>query len=880
MKRISTQLRGSTKQDPLQTRLFIIASLIPLIYGAVLTIAPAIRLNGGIEDFQFQHWIGVAVWLLSFSVLNHLSAKKHPTHDPYLVPLMGVLSGIGLLCVWRLYPDFGIRQTIWLGLGCIVFNVGLIIPEYINYLRRYKYIFLGLGLILTIMTIFWGYNPIGAGPTLWLRIFGINIQPSEPLKLLLITFLAGFFSDQLTAVDKKMRGVYPTLILTGIAMLLLIFQRDLGTASIFLFIYLALIFTIQGNKIILWVTPIVLALAAGVGYFFIDIIRVRIDTWLSPFGDPTGTSYQIIQSLIGIAEGGIFGSGPGLGSPRLIPVSVSDFIFAAIAEELGLLGVCFIILLLILLIYRGTKIALSSPNSFQRYLALGITFYFGIQSILIIGGNLGLLPLTGVTLPFVSYGGSSLLVSFIAVLLLLTISTQSHSDVKLSNPPRFSVFSLIMIGILILEIVTASLIAFWFEPRLVVRAENPRPFIDDLFVERGDILDRNNLIIITNSGDVGSFQRFSKHIPLTPIIGYTNAVYGQTGIEDSMFSILRGYEGTSDGSRFWRELLNNQPPEGLDIRLTIDLDLQNIIDERIEDQVGSVLLMNAASGEILAAASHPYFDASNLEAQWDALIQNQNGPLLNRGMQALYPPGASLLPLLITDQISLLEITDDTSSIISTNTLDLNCALPLAEDINWQELISNGCLGVQKTLANITGEDGIRDLFTDFGLFSEPQLRLLIAESAQRNEDITYENLSQGIPPFEVTPLQIGIAASVLTNEGTLPSPRIVSAYKNPSGEWMTVPKLASNTEIFPAELVKRVTDLIKNPSMPIWQVTSRVDSKKNESIAWYVAGTTADWQGQPTILVISLENTSAATVTQIGEDLIDQVILSRQSIP
>ena len=879
MNRIFKRLRGS-KVDPLQNRLFIITSMIPLVYAVILTMAPAIRNHAGIEALQFQHWIGVAVWLLGFSILHRLSIDRIPTHDRYLLPIVSALSGIGLLSIWRLYPAFGIRQTIWLALGCIVIAIGLVFPVFIEYLRRYKYILLFLGLILTIMTIFWGYNPNGTGPTLWLQLFGINFQPSEPLKLLLITFLAGFFSDRLTAVDKKLRGVLPTLILTGVALLLLIFQRDLGTASIFLFIYLALLFTIQGNKILLWVTPALMLFAGLIGYFFIEIIRLRIDTWLSPFGDPAGTSYQIIQSLIGIAEGGILGTGPGLGSPRLIPVSVSDFIFAAIAEELGLLGVGFIILLLILLIYRGTKIALSTHNSFHRYLSLGITFYFGVQSILIIGGNLGLLPLTGVTLPFISYGGSSLLVSFIAVLLLLTISAQTQPEVKLVNPTRFAVISLVMISILVLEIVTSSLISFWFEPRFVARAENPRPYIDDLYVKRGDILDRNNQTIITNSGEVGNFQRISYHIPLTPIIGYTNAVYGQTGIEASMFSILRGYEGTSENSRFWRDLLYNQPPEGLDVRLTIDLDLQQIVDQRLGDQVGSVLLMNAATGEILAAASHPYFDAANLESQWEDLIQNEDGPLLNRGMQALYPPGATLFPLLATDQISLLEITDDPTNLLSANPMDLNCTLTMDNELNWQGLVANGCLGAQVKLADIIGGTGLRELYRDFGLFSGPQLRLVVAEATQFGADISNETLAQGQSPFEVSPLQIGIAASVLTNQGTLPSPRIVSAYKNPAGEWVTLPKLGTNTEILSTELTNRVTALIKNPDNPLWQVTSSVDTEDGEKIAWFIAGTTADWQGQPTTLVVVLENAPASIATQIGEDLIDQTILSRKNTP
>jgi cell division protein FtsW (lipid II flippase) len=879
VKPILSKLLGSKKNQS-ENWFFIIACLIPVVYAIILTMAPAIRQHTGLEAFQYRHWIGVMVWLLCFILLHRLSSNNIPQRDPILIPIITALSGIGLLTIWRLYPDFGMRQTIWLALGSLVLGIGTLFPAHLDYLRRYKYILLFLGLTLTILTIIWGYNPNGTGPTLWLNIFGVNIQPSEPLKLLLITFLAGYFSDKLTAVDKKIIGIFPTLILTGVALLLLIFQRDLGTASIFLLIYLALLFTIQGNKVLLWVAPALVFLAGGIGYLFIDIIQVRIDAWLSPFVDPTGTSYQIIQSIIGIAEGGLLGTGPGLGSPGLIPVSLSDFIFPAIAEELGLLGAGFIILLLILLIYRGTKIALATQNSFHRYLALGLSFYFGIQSILIIGGNIGLLPLTGVTLPFVSYGGSSLIISFTAILMLLSISAQERSPMQVKNPPRFAIVSVIMIALLILEVITTSLISFWFKPRLVARADNPRPFIDDLFVERGDILDRNNQIIVTNSGEIGRYQRTSQHIPLYPIIGYSSAIYGQTGIEASMLSTLRGYQGYSENVQFWRETLYNQPPEGLDVRLTIDLDLQRIIDERLGNYVGSVLVMNAESGEILAAASHPYFDATNLETQWEDLILDEDGPLLNRSMQSLYPPGASLLPILGTAQISLLEIADDPTSILSENGLNFNCALPINEEVTWNQLFTNGCLTVQNDLASITGQADVMALYEDFGLLSEPQLRLLVANAVSSDDEISEETFFLGQAPFQLTPLQMGLAASAITNQGILPSPRIVSAYKNPGGEWITLPKLSTNQEILSSGFADRVLSLIKIPEAPVWQITSIAMTEEEERIAWFIAGTTSEWQGQPTVLVVLLEDELAVRVHQIGIDLIEQFIISGGTSP
>jgi len=337
----------------------------------------------------------------------------------------------------------------------------------------------------------------------------------------------------------------------------------------------------------LWLTPLLILILGLVGYLFLDIVKIRIDTWLKPFADPTGASYQVIQSMIAIAEGNLIGTGAGLGSPNLIPVAVSDFIFSAIAEEMGFLGVMVISISIIIFLYRGTKIVIATQNSFHRYLALGLIYYFGIQSILIIGGNIGLLPLTGVTLPFISYGGSSLLTSFIAFLILWSISDQIDDNVKSPhiNHPRFILTSWLMVAVLIIEIFTTSLISFWFRTSLVDRPENPRWVIHDRYSPRGDILDRNNQIIITNTEQDGHYERTSFHIPLYPVVGYTNSLFGQTGIEASMFSYLRGYEGYSFKTQIWHDLIYNQPPAGLDVRLTLDLDLQKRADELLTNAI-------------------------------------------------------------------------------------------------------------------------------------------------------------------------------------------------------------------------------------------------------------------------------------------------------
>ncbi len=863
--------QGSIKNQT-QSKLLIVAGLFLLCYATILTLAPAVRFHAGSERYQFQHWVGVLVWGIAFSLLHYQTTQKLPNGDPYILPVIAFLSSMGLMTIWRLYPNLGIRQTIWLLISSTLVFLGLQFPDYIKILRRYKYFWLTLGLLLTGLTIVLGTHPLGTGSARWLRLFGIHFQPSEPLKLLLIIYLAGFFSDRLSAYHRKIEVFIPTVILTGIGLLLLIFQRDLGTATILLLIYLTMLFTTRGDRNVFWVTPI-LFLAAGIaGYFFVDIVGERIGTWLNPFGDPSGASYQIIQSMVAIAEGDLIGTGPGLGSPGLIPVSVSDFIFSAIAEELGFLGVSIVILLFSVLLYRGIRLALQTENSFHRYLTLGLIFYFGIQTILIIGGNIGLLPLTGVTLPFLSYGGSSLFVSFGGMLFLLTISqeTGSKPQEKTLHQPRYAMIGLLLILILIIQIVVTSLLAFWFNPNLVNRPENPRWIIDDRFSKRGDILDRDNHIIKTNIGEIGEFTRSSNHVPLYPVIGFTHPIFGQTGIEASMYPYLRGNTGYPFSTIFWQDLLYNQPPEGLDVRLTIELDLQRAVDNALIGHAGAVVIMNANSGEILAMASHPYFDAADLQTQWEDLVEDQSGPLINRATQGLYPPGSTLFPFMITSQRNLVQQFTQPEDRFHDLISDPGCALPPAEPLTWQTLVANGCQNAQLAVAETIGADALRALYQDLGFFTAPSLHLPVADTTIPDsfDPIT---VYLGQDTFNVSPLQMAMAASTLSNQGVLPGPRIVNAVEDPQEGWTTVQKLQSNSEVMTSETVNWVNQMLQVENAPYWQVISVVKTIHEEDITWFIAGTSTDWQGQPITTVVLIENDVPELVQEIGRSLIEQ---------
>lgn len=621
----------------IESRLLKLAALFLGLYSLILTISPAVRARNWDVDFHWMHWAGFALWAgLSWLVHARIS-KDAPDRDPYLFPLAALLSGWGLLSIWRLTSTFGLRQSLWLAISSLILMIGLRRHSLLLTLRRYKYILLTSGLILTTLTLIFGANPLGVGPRLWLELGGIYFQPSEPLKLLLVIYLAAYLADHIPRKGNIFPLIFPTIILASLALLLLLFQRDLGAASIFIMLYASVLFLATGKKRVLFGNAAILLTVGLLGYYFIDIIHVRLAIWFSPWDDPSGRGYQIIQSLMAIANGGLFGRGPGLGSPGFVPVTHSDFIFASLAEETGLAGTIGLLTLIGILLFRGMKIALNASTIFRRLLAVGLTAYLGIQSLLIIGGNLRLLPLTGVTLPFISYGGSSLLTSYLALLLLILISSDAGEAAPLPQPQPYHILS----GILTLGLVSAALINGWWAivrgPDLLSRSDNPRRALADRFVPRGNLFDRNNNPINITTGKSGEYSREYIYPDLASTVGYTHPTYGQAGLEAELDDYLRGLAGNPSTLIWWNHILYGQPPPGLDVRLSLDLDLQSRADESLGKHQGAVVLVNAESGEILAMASHPTFNANLLGEIGDDLLTDENSPLLNRATQGLYP---------------------------------------------------------------------------------------------------------------------------------------------------------------------------------------------------------------------------------------------------
>ncbi len=859
-------------KDYIESLLLGLATIFLFILCVILTLSPAVREHTWAVEYRWQPWIGFIVWAAGFWIVRSQVGKILAERDPLLLPCVALLSGWGLISVWRIDTVLGARQTVWLGLCMAVLIGGLRLPVNLNLLRRHKYIWLTGGLLLTALTFFFGAYPGGVGPRLWLGCCGVYFQPSEPLKLLLIIYLAAYLADRMLISLSLLQLITPTLVLLAVALLLLIGQRDLGTASIFIFLDAAMLYVASGRRRIIVLSLISLALAIGVGYVSFDVVRVRIDAWINPWLDPTGRSYQIVQSLIALAAGGLFGRGPGIGNPGIVPVAHSDFIFAAITEETGLVGGLALLVLIGLLVVRGFRAALRAPDLFHRYLAAGLSLYLGVQSLLIIGGNLRLFPLTGVTLPFVSYGGSSLLTSFIAFAILLQISHQPDDEPTwLPNPRPY----LLLAGGLLIGLLSAGLILGWWAifraENLVVRNDNPRWAINDRYVQRGSVVDRNDQPLATTTGHPGSYTRDNLYPPLSPVVGYTNSMYGQGGLEASLDPYLRGLAGNSSALIWWTNLLYGQPPPGLNIRLALDLDRQRQIDSLIGQVPGGAVLLNSETGEILAMASHPYFDANRLREEWVTLIKDPAAPLLNRAAQGLYPPGTSLGPFMIVEAklANRLPTLPQVLELPGGPKGYSTCLAPPPTSPTWEGVVAVGCPTPLVALANAIGGKNLLELYGDLGLFTPPEVSLPTASQSPPDILNDLQNSALGAN-LQISPLQMALAAASLNDRGVRPAPRLVLSVDIPGQGWAPIPAEARPTQVFEKDQVGGIMHSFAVESKPYWAVLAQASNGQGQPVTWFIGGSLSEWQGTPVAIAIALETDQTSLVRSIGTAILD----------
>jgi len=377
------------------------------------------------------------VVVLGVLVLAHVAVRRFaPEADGTLLPMAALLNGIGYAMIVRLDQDLAKFQATWTILGVAAFIATLALVRDIRVLARYRWTFALVGFLALIAPIAPVVGREINGARLWVSLGPVNVQPGEFAKIALAVFVASYLVEkrELLALGARRIGpilvpdlkhLGPVLAAWGASLLVMVFERDLGSSLLMFATFVVMLWIATGRGWYPGVGGALFAVGATMAWWRFDHVQSRVRIWLDPWRDVTGEGFQIVQAFFALASGGITGTGPGLGSPERIPARETDFIFAVIGEELGLLGATAIITAFILIIGTGLRVAVRSRDEFAKLLATGLTVTLGLQAFIIIGGVLRVLPLTGITLPFVSYGGSSLLANYVLLALLLRISHES-----------------------------------------------------------------------------------------------------------------------------------------------------------------------------------------------------------------------------------------------------------------------------------------------------------------------------------------------------------------------------------------------------------------------------------------------------------------------
>ena len=365
-------------------------------------------------------YTGVA--LLTISVITYLSIFYGRMGDTYLFPIVYLLVTLGVVMICRINYNNGMKQILWYLISVAAFYFTYFCYKNIKILAHLKWIYYFGGITLFVFTLVFGSTINGAKN--WISVGSFSIQPSEIIKLFFVFFLSCYYPFKEKMIFGRVKERYVVMFCVYIFLGFLILQREWGIMLLFFFTYMVMEYIFENDLKIIIGNFLLAGIGCYLGYLALNHIQVRVHTWLNPWAEISGKGYQITQSLFAIASGGFFGTGLGQGKPEYIPEVHSDFIFSAICEELGMFGGVAIILLFFIFTYRGMKISLKLPDGFDKCVATGITVMFGMQTFIIIGGVIKMIPLTGITLPFISYGGSSLLSSFISLGILQAISAK------------------------------------------------------------------------------------------------------------------------------------------------------------------------------------------------------------------------------------------------------------------------------------------------------------------------------------------------------------------------------------------------------------------------------------------------------------------------
>lgn len=799
--------------------------------------------------------LGVPVGIFIAFLIAHLAIRKlAPGADPALLPLSFALSGIGIAFVTRLAPELAMRQVMWLFFGVVCMLLVLIFLKNLDRIANYKYTLMIVGFLLLLSPLLPVVGQEIYGSRIWLNIAGISFQPGEIAKILIVLFLAGYLAQnrEMLSIFTHRIGPFkipdlatlvPLLVMWVISLLIVIFEKDLGSALVVFFVFITMLYVATGKKTYLIIGFVLIAIGGVAAFLLFDHVQIRVDTWLDPFKDATGDGYQLVQAIFSIADGGLFGVGIGNGMSDQIPIVESDFIFAAIAEETGLLGAAGLLLLCLCFAIRGLVTAARAKSDVSSFIAVGLTASIILQAFIIVGGVTRLIPLTGLTLPFVSQGGSSLLASFIAIGFLLRCGDQSTGlgTEMISGTGTLSsesVLGRVSLG----KRLTKTMIAFSVLFALLVAnltlimvvqandyknmPSNNHTLAREARTERGTISTYDNVVLAQSVlQDDGTYERVYPSGTLAAhVVGYASEAYGTAGIEASYNDTLKGQRNYAS----WVDVVNAATDAGTpgnDVKLTINSTIQQAAEQALDGFNGACVVIDPETGAVLALASSPSYNASDIESILSS--GSDSSALYNRATQALYSPGSTFKMVSLT---TALENNVATESSVFSSPGEMTIGNGKVNNFgNYSygeitlaratELSSNTVYG---QLGTQIGSDRLVEGSEKFGFnqdvsFDIPLVKSLMPDPNEMTEWETAwatagEPVGQHASPAgpQATVLQMALVGCVIANDGVMEQPYLVDSIYNADGECSFTARPSSLMTATSSSIAKRVRTVLE----------------------------------------------------------------------
>lgn len=820
--------------------------LIAAAFPVTLLYAMYVVTTGAALSFQT---LAVPLGLFAAFAAAHIGVRIFaPGADPAILPVVFTLSGIGITFVTRLQPDASLGQVIFLFLGVALMVGTLAVVKNLEVIKRYKYVLGVAGIILLVLPMFIGTEIYGS--KLWIKIGGFQFQPGEFAKVLIVLFLAGYLAEnrELLSISNRtvlgikfprLRLLYPLFIVWGVCLLVVAFERDLGSALLFYTIFLIMLYVATGRVSYVIIGLVLLAVGAFGMYQIMSHVQVRVAIWLDPFSDAQNLGYQIVQSLFSLADGGLAGVGIGKGMADIIPVVASDMIFAAIGEEMGLLGGSAVLLLFMLFAVRGLTTAARAKSDLAAFSAAGLTAAISFQAFTIVGGVTKLIPLTGVTLPFMSQGGSSLLASFVIVALLLRAGDEatgrsteiantstdlatagyrttvrgSHMRRPALDTPESGLLGRVALAnrltrtVFLFTALFAVLIGNITYIQVIKASEyqdmpsNNHTINKARFIKRGSIITADGLTLAESIQQAdGTYARSYPNGNLAAhVVGYYSQQYGTMGIENTQNDTLTGSKDYSSWQNALNSLAGISEP-GNSVQLTIDSRIQRAAEQALAGRVGAIVALDPRSGAVLAWASAPTFDNTNIQAAIEAA--NASGgadtSMYDRATLALYTPGSTFKVLTLASALEN-----------GLATLDTTYDSPGRMEIGGADVVSIGERGHGKIslakafalssntvfgqVADGLGAEKLVATARAFGYGQQLGLDFTTAASVMPNpEEMTEWELAwagagqpvgQGHTPGpQATVMQNALMAATIANNGIAMNPYVVSQILAPDG--------------------------------------------------------------------------------------------------